>query len=56
MTDALTRPTPVAVHVETKSRFKQPLDLIGQKFGELLVVKRVSNSRTGASRWLCECS
>lgn len=31
------------------------IDLIGQKFGILIVVKRVENSQNGHARWLCQC-
>jgi hypothetical protein len=31
-------------------------DLTGQTFGRLRVLERAENSRTGAVRWLCECS
>lgn len=30
-------------------------DLTGQKFGDLTVIRRIENSRSGASRWLCGC-
>jgi hypothetical protein len=34
-----------------------PLDLAGQVFGDLTVVKRVENSPSGnKTRWLCQCS
>lgn len=31
------------------------IDLIGQRFGRLLVVGRASNDRTGNAQWLCQC-
>lgn len=31
------------------------LNIIGQKFGRLTVIKRVDNSKQGKSRWLCKC-
>jgi hypothetical protein len=31
-------------------------DLTGQRFGQLTVVERVSNSGAGKARWLCECN
>lgn len=31
------------------------LDLLGKKFGNLTVVKRVENDNNGSSRWLCRC-
>ena len=34
----------------------KPLNLIGQKFGNLLVISRQDNSKHGKSRWLCQCS
>lgn len=33
-----------------------PLDLEGQIFGRWRVINRAENSRTGKSRWFCECS
>jgi len=33
----------------------KPLRLIGDKFGRLTVVERVSNNSRGNSMWLCEC-
>ncbi len=30
-------------------------DLIGQKFGYLIVVKDVGNNKAGRSQWLCQC-
>ena len=32
------------------------LDLIGQKFGRLTVVETSEPSKTGKSRWVCQCS
>lgn len=32
------------------------LELTGQHFGELTVIKRVASSRNGRSQWLCSCS
>lgn len=34
---------------------KNVLQLIGQKFGRLKVVKRVENAKAGQSQWLCKC-
>jgi len=34
------------------SRF---IDLTGQRFGRLVVIKRVENTKTGQTRWLCLC-
>jgi len=31
------------------------IDLIGQKFGRLIVIQRVNNDKWGNSRWLCKC-
>lgn len=31
------------------------IDLTGQKFGLLTVIKREENTNTGNSRWLCKC-
>ena len=31
------------------------IDLTGQKFGRLLVVKQAGKDRWGHSKWLCEC-
>lgn len=31
------------------------IDLTGQRFGRLTIVKRVENSNTGLTRWLCQC-
>lgn len=31
------------------------IDLTGQKFGKLTVIKRVENTKRGAARWLCIC-
>lgn len=33
----------------------QFIDLVGKKFGRLLVIKRVENTKNGSSRWLCKC-
>ena len=33
----------------------KPANLLGQSFGRLLVVKRVSNSSDGHTRWACRC-
>ena len=30
-------------------------DLTGKRFGRLVVLERVENSKTGSSRWLCKC-
>ena len=32
------------------------IDLTGRKFGELTVVRRVENHRSGQAMWLCACS
>ena len=32
------------------------IDLTGQTFGRLTVIKRASNDNQGRARWLCECS
>jgi hypothetical protein len=32
-----------------------PLDLIGQRFGRLLVLNRAENASGGQSRWDCRC-
>jgi hypothetical protein len=32
------------------------IDLIGQKFGRLTVIKKVENGKRGENRWLCKCS
>lgn len=32
-----------------------PLELSGEKFGKLLVLKRVESDRLGKSQWLCKC-
>ena len=31
------------------------IDLIGKKFGKLEVLKRATNSKSGLTRWLCQC-
>ena len=31
------------------------LDLIGKRFGRLLVLNRVENNKWGSSQWLCQC-
>lgn len=31
------------------------LDIVGQKFGKLIVLSRTQNSTTGFSRWKCKC-
>ena len=31
------------------------IDLTGQKFGKLTVIKRVENDKHGQVMWLCEC-
>ncbi len=31
------------------------IDLTGQKFGKLIVIKQTPSNRWGHSRWLCEC-
>lgn len=34
---------------------RRRLDLIGQRFGRLLVLKDVGNNKQGHSQWLCRC-
>ena len=34
---------------------RKPLDLVGQTFGKLTVVKRIGSNAHGTSMWLCEC-
>lgn len=34
---------------------KKFIDLIGQKFGRLIVVKQIGRSKTGGALWLCRC-
>ena len=31
------------------------IDLTGQKFGRLTVIKRAENDKWGQAQWLCEC-
>lgn len=31
------------------------IDLVGRRFGRLIVVSRAENDRWGAARWLCRC-
>ena len=31
------------------------IDLTGQKFGRLTVIKRVENTKEGRAKWLCQC-
>ena len=31
------------------------IDLVGQRFGQLLVIERRSNNSYGQTRWLCQC-
>lgn len=33
----------------------KPLDLVGQRFGQLVVIKREDSDKHGKSRWLCQC-
>ena len=33
----------------------KPLDLVGERFGSLVVTSRAENSRTGKTMWLCQC-
>ena len=35
---------------------RKAIDLTGQQFGRLTVIKRVANSADGHARWLCQCS
>ncbi len=30
-------------------------DIVGKKFGRLVVIERIGNDRNGCSRWLCKC-
>ena len=32
------------------------IDITGQNFGRLLVIKRVENNKYGGTRWLCKCA
>lgn len=32
------------------------IDLLGQRFGRLMVVKRAANDRRGEARWNCLCN
>lgn len=32
------------------------INLVGQKFGTLTVIKRVHNSKCGKVQWLCKCT
>jgi hypothetical protein len=34
---------------------QKPIDLTGQKFGRLLVLKRAENNKDGRAMWLCRC-
>ncbi len=31
------------------------IDLTGQRFGRLIVIRRMDNNKWGSSRWLCQC-
>jgi len=31
------------------------IDLTGQQFGRLMVIKRITNNNQGSARWLCQC-
>lgn len=31
------------------------IDLIGQRFGRLIIIKRMDNDKWGGSKWLCQC-
>ena len=31
------------------------IDMIGQRFGKLVVVSRAENDKKGQARWLCQC-
>ena len=31
------------------------IDLTGQRFGGLVVIKRVQNDNIGHTRWICKC-
>ena len=33
----------------------KPLDLTGERFGRLIVIERSNNSKSGKTKWLCEC-
>lgn len=39
-----------------ESYMSKLINLVGQKFGRLTVLKRVENDKNGQSRWLCRCS
>lgn len=32
------------------------IDLIGKRFGRLVVIQRMNNNKRGQSRWLCQCN
>lgn len=38
-----------------KARMSTIIDLIGQKFGQLTILKREKNDREGKAQWLCKC-
>ena len=40
---------------ERASEVNSP-DLTGKQFGDLIVIRKLSNSKHGTSRWLCKCS
>jgi len=31
------------------------VDITGQRFGQLVVIKRLANTKVGSARWLCQC-
>ena len=33
----------------------KPNNLIGQRFGKLIVLERAENDKFGKTRWLCQC-
>lgn len=40
---------------ESDKKSKNYIDLIGQKFGHLTVIKKVESDKYGHTRWECEC-
>ena len=38
--------------INKKTKF---IDLTGQKFGRLTVIKKTGNTKEGKTVWLCEC-
>lgn len=37
------------------NRVSRPIDLTGKRFGRLIVLERVENSRSGGTVWKCKC-